>query len=322
MRINKHFSDLLWDLWCVCSVVGIWPRFIEPNLLKVKHLTISLPHLPEALRGFKIVQFSDLHLNHRMSDQFLAKIQKKVQALNPDVVVFTGDFLCYSQLKDKDRLANFLKGFKAPYGCYAVLGNHDYSATVGVNEEGEYDIIVPSKKSMISQGISRLCHTTYLARRSTGNAKATSPHAALLELLSETPFKLLDNASVCLSIQNSGLNICGLGEYTLGKTVPEKAFADYDSRYPGVILLHNPDGLPLLEKYPGDIVLSGHTHGGQVNLPWMWRKFTLLENQEFKSGLVHSHGKWMYVNRGVGAVMPFRWFALPEVLCLTLEAAP
>ena len=65
--------------------------------------------------------------------------------------------------------------------------------------------------------------------------------------------------------------------------------------------------------------MCGHTHGGQVNLPWFWKKFTLMENPQLKRGLVRMLDKWIYINRGVGSIMQFRWFAKPEILLLTLE---
>ncbi len=319
-KSNSRLFDSLWDLWCIASGIGLWPRFLEPSLLPVSKKTIPINSLPDDLCGIKILQFSDLHYNPSTSNYFLKKIQRKAAELNPDIIVFTGDFICHSKLCDPADLKNFLKGFHAPYGCYAVLGNHDYSQPVSINSLGEYDIVADTG-SKITQGFARLFKPVKLAKRTTSEAMAIPAHEELLELLGNTPFTLLDNANLCIPIGKSALNICGLGEYSLGKTSPDIAFKDFDNRYPGIILLHNPDGLPLLESYPGSIVLSGHTHGGQVNIPWMWRKFTLLENPEFKSGLLHSHGKWIYINRGVGAIMPFRWFAPPELLLLTLEAS-
>lgn len=320
INTTTHLSDHLWDLWCIASIIGIWPRFIEPNILSVTRKTIELKQLPPSLNGLKILQFSDLHFSHSSSKKFLKKIQQKVAALNPDIIVFTGDFICLSQLEDPTTLREFFKGFSAPHGCYAVLGNHDYSKPITVNEYGEYDIASPPS-SMILQGFSRLFKRVNLKKRTTPRAEAIQEHSELIQLLKNTPFTLLNNCCRCVQIRQSALNICGLGEYTLGKTDPASAFSQYDKRYPGIVLLHNPDGFPLLEHFPGEIVLSGHTHGGQVNLPWLWRKFTLLENPQFKSGLHFLNDKWIYINRGVGAVMPFRWFAPPELLLLTLETS-
>ncbi len=141
----------------------------------------------------------------------------------------------------------------------------------------------------------------------------------LENLIKKTPFKLLKNESKRVPIRNSFLNVTGLEEYVTGKFNPSQAFQNYDKNYPGIVLAHNPDGVPSLLNFPGDIILCGHTHGGQVNLPWLWKKFTLMENPELKRGLIKKNGQWIYVNRGLGSVMQFRWFAIPELLFLTLE---
>ena len=123
-----------------------------------------------------------------------------------------------------------------------------------------------------------------------------------------------------MPIKGAFLNVCGLGEYILGRSLPEIAFRDYDSRYPGIILAHNPDATPHLKNYPGQVILCGHTHGSQINLPWFAKKFTLLENPQYNRGLFKiSDNKWMYVNRGIGSLLPFRWFASPELTLLTLQ---
>lgn len=318
--IKTQFIERLWDFWCLFSIIGIWPRFIEPHLLAISKISLKIPSLATDLSHLKILQFSDLHMNSRVPDFFLNHLVRKVKELTPDLIVFTGDFLCYSQLENKKRLKDFLNSFTAPYGCYAILGNHDYARFVSVNAKGEYDI-VESTTTTILRGFQRLFTNTTLQSRITSRAKEVGHHVGLLKLLEETPFKVLDNSTYLIPIKKAQLNLCGLGEYTLGQCKPEEAFKAYDRKCLGIILSHNPDSLSLLEKFPGELILSGHTHGGQVNLPWMWKKFTLLENPLLKRGLVHLNKKWIYINRGIGSVMPFRWFSLPEITLITLETS-
>lgn len=313
-----HLSDKLWDLWCIVSLIGIWPRFIEPNLLETTHLTLSIKNLPDALKGLKIVQFSDLHMNTHVTDRFLNKLHSTIEKLKADIIVFTGDFLCYSKLHESDRLKKFLNSLHAPYGCFAIFGNHDYEFSVSVNEFGDYDLI-KQESSMIGKGFKRLFSKAPLTGKTTKAVDELSEHASLRFLLSETPFELLNNHTKTLNIRGSHLNICGVGEHMLGRCLTEKAFKGYNKNYPGIVLAHNPDCIPQLKDYPGDIILCGHTHGAQVNLPWMWKKFIIMENINYKRGLFQLCNKWIYVNRGVGSVMPFRWFSVPEILLVTLE---
>lgn len=101
-------AQFCWDAWCCLSIVGIWPRFIEPRLLSKTYLTLPLPHLPNKLSGLKVAQFSDLHLHPQVSDHFLQKIQNAVASFEPDLILFTGDFLCFSLNRDLKRLKDFL----------------------------------------------------------------------------------------------------------------------------------------------------------------------------------------------------------------------
>jgi len=311
-------NSFLWDLFCIGSIVGIWPRYIEPSLIRTTRLQINTPELPGGLDGFKILQISDLHLNQNLSDRYLDRVVKKAEKLSPDLIVMTGDFLCYSYLADPERLEKLLNRFKAPYGCYAVLGNHDYAECVSINEHGDYDAMPPPSSSL-NRAFLRLTKNVTLTKVITERAKKIALHPSLIALLEKTPFKLLHNATETITVKDTKLNICGLGEHSLDRVNPKEAFKNYDKKYPGIILLHNPDGITKLHGYPGEIILSGHTHGGQVNLPWFWKKFTLLENMDLKRGLVHKDNKWIYINRGIGSILPFRWFAIPEILLLTLR---
>jgi len=314
----SNLSEILWNAWCIVSVIGIWPRYIEPNIIQTTKLNLTIPSLSPALNGFKVLQFSDLHFHPNIPTFFIRSLIKKVKAFSPDMIVFTGDFLCKAIMQDKNRLKEVLSEMEAPQGCYAILGNHDYEEFVTVNLNGEYDVQMREPSDII-QGFLRLLKKTPLKKVITAEAQKVGMHQELLDLLKETPFQLLNNKTTTVPIKDSALNVCGLGEYTLGRCKPEEAFKEYDTSYPGIILTHNPDSVPLLKGYPGEVILCGHTHGGQVNLPWMWKRLTKMENMELKRGLKTLHGKKVYINRGLGSVLPFRWFSPPEVSLITLS---
>lgn len=313
-------SQTIWDLWCIFSVIGLWPRFIEPNLLKITPLTIKIPLLPKDLKGFKILQFSDLHWNGKFSKILAKKLVKKIASCKADLIVFTGDFICRSQLENKDKLIELLNQISAPFGCYAVLGNHDYSHFVTINQEGDYDVEEKNDSSDILRGFKRLFNFSMLSKKFTLRMKKLSYHLELIDLLKETPFQLLNNETRQINVKETQLNICGLEEYTTGKLDPKAAFEKFNKNFPGIVLTHNPDAIKILSEYPGDITLSGHTHGGQINIPWMWKKFTRIENLEFKRGYKRLiNHKQAYINRGVSSMMKFRWGSIPELTLITLQ---
>lgn len=310
--------ELLWDLWCVGSIVGIWPRFIEPRILTNTCIELSIKDLPWDLHGLRILQFSDLHLGRRSSKSFLKKLSRRCRELDPDLLVFTGDFICYSELSRRDELSAFLNSLSAAHGCFATLGNHDYASYVSIKSDGEYGIVENDPPHII-KGLMRLIKANHDPTPIHPGSDVACNHEELIELLEASPFQVLQNETVQVPIGESAINLCGLGDLWAGQFSPDTAFKDYNADLPGIVLSHNPDTLSALRRYPGDLVLCGHTHGGQVNIPWIRDKIMVMECPRYRSGLFDLGGKHAYVNRGVGAVIPFRWFAKPELTLFTLK---
>lgn len=314
----KKFYDYLWEAWCIASVIGIWPRYIEPNLLQVSKIDLEVKNLPKDLQGLRVVQFSDLHLDGAVPQFFLKKIIRKINRLNPDLLFFTGDFICRSVLEDAKVLQDFFNSLKAKHGCFGIYGNHDFEKCLSINANGDYDVI-ESDQSSLFRGFQRLFSEVKVTGILQERVHQVSIHAELAEALKQTPLRMLHNETVKVSIKDSTLNICGLGEYMAGRCFPDVAFKHYDPNHPGIVLTHNPDSLPLLKAFPGEVVLCGHTHGCQINLPWIGKRFAKMEDMTLKKGLKRLYDKWVYINRGLGGVLKFRWFSKPEILCLTLR---
>ncbi len=311
--------SLFVDFLATCSLVGIWPRFIEPKRLKVTKLIWDLQENESHLDQLKIVHISDLHFHKQTSKKFLNKIAVRVEALKPDIVLFTGDFLCYSRLEEPEILLSFLNRLKAPLGSFCSFGNHDYANYATLSRAGIYDLLPPPNPLRgVLRGLRTLCGNPKTGSQSSEKVLAVPLHEQLCTLLKSSPFQLLDNATVTLEL---GLNISGLGDLALGRCRPEKAFVGYDTRFPGLILSHNPDTFPHLKSCPGNWIFSGHTHGEQIHLPWpKWgrkitQKLARLENSEYTRGLFEVGNKKLYVNRGLGCHKPFRLFSCPEI-CL------
>lgn len=320
MKKKQSLTDHLWNLWCISSVIGIWPRYIEPNLLLLNRLTLKLPKLPKELAGLRIAHLSDLHWNKTFSRPLLYQLKQQLKRVEPHIIAFTGDFLSRSILEDREGLLELLSSISAPLGVFAVLGNHDYDRFVTANPNGDYDIDEKERDSVLKKGFKRMFSSVSLTGKTSSRAQEAAPHPELMKLLQDTQIELLHNRSKHLNFKSTGLNIIGLGEHSIGKCIPEQAFAQIDPSFPGITLVHNPDAFPTLLQYPSQLFLSGHTHGGQVNLPFLWRKFTLMEHPHLKSGLHSANGKQIHISRGIGSIMHFRWFAPPHITLITLQA--
>lgn len=307
----------LWNLWCILSIVGLWPRFIEPKLIFTNKLKLNLPKTKSS-SSIKIVLFSDLHMNKNTKRWFLNKLTRKINQLNPDLILFTGDALCHATIYQEEHLTQFFASLKAKNGVYAVLGNHDFASYITKNSEGHYDVQKKIKKHFILRAFKQLYSQNKNKPQVTQAAKNCPPHPKLLQIFKKTGVGLLDNESVTLTINQRSFNLIGLGDYWAGKVDDNKAFQNINSQLFNLVLCHNPDTIDLLSHRQTDLILSGHTHGGQVNLPWFYKTFVGVENKALIRGYCEKQGKKIYITRGVGSHQNFRFFSPPEIVEITL----
>src|ERR1700722_8116601 len=101
MDFPTKLSSCAVDFLCLATLVGIWPRFIEPKRLKNTVLKLYLPN--KELSGLKIIHLTDLHFHAGTSARFLNKIAARLRQEKPDLVLFTGDFICYSKMEERQR---------------------------------------------------------------------------------------------------------------------------------------------------------------------------------------------------------------------------
>jgi uncharacterized protein len=315
--LSSSYLELAFDGLCIASILGIYPRFIEPRLLTVTRKKVCIPNLPQQLSGLRIAFISDAHLNSYFSDHFMDRIQKKLTLVKPDLILFGGDLLTYASLSDPKRVGRFLSMLKAPLGVFACLGNHDYAEYSTLDVSGK-TIHEKAPLHPILQGFQRLFGISRTADESI-ITKELPLNPDLLALYEKYDIILLHNKTVQIGKGPYRINVTGLGDLTSGHCNPHVAFKQYDVRYPGIILAHNPDSYAKLTYFPGNLFLFGHTHGGQVNLPFLWERITPMKNTSLKSGLYQRDGRTIFVTRGLGATFPFRLFAPPQIAVIELN---
>lgn len=147
--------------------------------------------------------------------------------------------------------------------------------------------------------------------------------AVLRKLRDDTQFTPLLNQHQMIERGGSLLAIGGTNDLRIGHPDVEKAFKGVDPEVPRIMLAHNPD---ICEEWKGgtrvDLVLSGHTHGGQVKLlPWYAPFTNSRYGQKYREGLVEGPKYRVYVTRGLARLAHFRLMARPEVTLLTLRPA-
>lgn len=106
--------------------LAAWSTKIEPTRLTVERVTLPLPNLPPAFEGFTIAQISDLHFAAGAGPDWLATVVARVNALEPDLIAITGDFVSFIAADTAQQLTTILRELAAPAGIFAILGNHDH----------------------------------------------------------------------------------------------------------------------------------------------------------------------------------------------------
>jgi len=266
------------------SVLGLafYAAEIARHELDIAQRTIVIPGLPESFKGFRIVQVSDIHFKEFTEASFVELVVHEVNALKPDLVALTGDFVSYGPFARHRSIGwayecgELLTRIQCPQR-YAVLGNHDCI----VNEAAAKDAIT-------SHGI-----------------------------------PVLSNEAVPLERDGKRIWLAGITDALEGhprpdfeKAIPETARRD-DERV--ILLAHEPDILPTVAKYNVDLMLSGHTHGGQVRIPLLPPMMLPPLGVKYVEGHFQLGRTQLYVNRGIGAVtLPFRFNCPPEITVLTL----
>ena len=272
-----------------------YARALAPRRLQVSLHEFHLPDLPPELDGLRLAHLSDLHASASVPPEWIRAAVDRLNKLEPDLACLTGDFV-YGSTEWADGCAQELARLEAPAGLFAVLGNHDHWTGAGV----------------------------------------------IVETLERRGIRVLRDESVPLEVRASRLQILGIddpGLSCLGDAAMwdglSQAWADaaefvrqtlaqVPAGVPTLLLVHNPDFMELLSGAAVDVALAGHTHGGQVRLPFVGPP--LLPScfgDKYAAGWVASPGGPVYVNRGVGLIEPaLRWNCPPEAALITLRRSP
>ncbi len=268
-----------------------YATMIEPWRLAVRREEIPIHGLDPRLDGLRIVHFTDPHLGPRMPESFIARAVRAGIDLRPDLVAFTGDYVHEGE-REIERAAELLGPLAraASVGAVGVLGNHDWWS----NGPAVSDAMTRAGVRMIDNARLWLDPAT---RRLTG---------------SETP---------------GALALVGLGDLTEDGVRAGEAFSGVGPGTPRVVLAHQPDTAEIDElSGPGapriDLMLCGHTHGGQVRIPFLGTPVVPSKfGQKYAGGLVQGPACPVLVSRGVGlSVLPIRLGVPPEIGLVVLRS--
>jgi predicted MPP superfamily phosphohydrolase len=262
-------------------VAGCAPAYafgVEPNWLERTFHRVKLP-CKRLNRSVRILHLSDFHASPAVP---LSLIENSVNLgldAKPDVICLTGDFVTDAAPFDAAQYGRILRRLSSAAPIFATLGNHD-------------------------GGVWGASH---------GGLKDTSIVCALL---SSAGIPLLHNRSEIVRLSDQSVRFAGVPDLWSEQVNGDLAFAGVPADDPAILLAHNPDTKDVLADRPWDLMLSGHTHGGQVVLPILGDRFTPVRDKRFIAGLKPWNGRQVYVTRGVGSIDGVRLNCRPEVTIL------
>ncbi len=274
-----------------CGVAGlaVYGVEIDRHWLEVSNYEVHLPGLPAEFDGFRAVQLSDIHIDEFTEPYFVRNAVDHINRLAPDAVFLTGDFVTHQIAPEKFaegsawQCANILATLKCP-SRYAIFGNHD--------------VLVGEKV--------------------VGTA------------LKDNGITLLRNWYVPLERGSARVWLAGLDDAVEGRPDPDLAIPESirnRSNEPVILLGHEPDYADRLLKHPAgqavSLMLSGHTHGGQVRIPLLPLVYLPEMGRKYIEGWFNVGSMRLHVNRGLGTVgVPVRFNCPPQLSVLTLRAGP
>lgn len=243
---------------------------------------VAIRSLPPAFHGFRIVQVSDIHFDEYTEPSFVSRIVEQVNRLAPDLLLLTGDFVSYGPLP-----LSF--GAAAAFRCAEVLKG----------------LTCPQRFAVM------------------GNHDTAVGVPVVIEALSQVHIPTLLNNYVPIEREGQRIWLCGVADPASSKpdlyyAIPPKPDG------PVILMAHAPDFADEVifhsRGHIVDLMISGHTHGGQIRLPLIGALALPFGGRKYVEGLFRLERMQLYVNRGVGTTgIPFRLNCPPEITILTLE---
>lgn len=273
---------------CGGAGLALYSGEIERHWIEVVRREIFLQGLPSAFNGMRVAQLSDIHLDEYTEPFLLRHSIDVINHMQPDVVLLTGDYISYEiaprnyAIRAAWHCAEMLNQLHCPQR-YAILGNHD----VMLGEKEVTEALVANK------------------------------------------IIVLNNSYLPLERGGRRIWLAGLDDPVCGETDPDAAIPGAIRNKPNepvILMCHAPDYADILLSHESgravSLMLSGHTHGGQVRLPLVGALDLPPGGRKYVEGLFRLGAMQLYVNRGIGTIgVPFRFDCPPEITQITFRSA-
>jgi len=264
----------------VVAVLGaVDALWIEPASLITRHERLEVPHWGAELR---VAVVSDLHAGapHVGIDK-IRRIVERMDAEQPDLVLLLGDY-----------------GIGGPNGSHGVIGG---------------TFLTPEETTEVLKDLRAPLGVFAVL----GNHDWWFDGKRMARALNQAGIAVLDNQARRIDREGGAFWLGGIADYWTGGPNIRRTLEQMDGSEPVLLFTHNPDVFPDVPARVS-LMIAGHTHGGQVRLPWIGTPI-LPSDRSYSSGLFIEQGRHLFVTSGVGtSILPVRFGVTPEIVILTL----
>ena len=270
----------------ILAVSGlVYIRFLEPGWIKVKKTGIDIMGVAgrESPGPIRILHLTDLHLSPEVPIAFLVEAFRTAVRQQPDLICLTGDYVTRS-IPNASEYSEALRILSRAAPTLACPGNHD--GGLWAEERGGYASVDEVKAVLENSGII-----------------------------------FLENRAEAMVIRGTRVLVAGVGDIWADRCRPGKIAPILDSSTADlkILLTHNPDSKSELMGLKWDLLLAGHTHGGQFKAPFLGTPFAPVRDKRFISGLYEFRERKIHVSPGVGNLHGLRINCRPEISVLEVD---
>ena len=280
-------TTMLWISFWVMTIgfiLTFYGSYIEPRFLVINHQEITIKNAPP----LRIVLASDFHAGTYRHASSIKRIVARINALKPDLIFLLGDFL------DDERSAlsdlKPLKHLRAGRGIFAVTGNHDAGCYLDLHQH-PYCTVDRTKE--------------------------------VEKLLEPMGIHFLQNEHTILEVDGKKIAIAGIDDAFMKECDLKNAIVDIPKNTPIILLSHNPDIIRDPLSKTCNLIVSGHTHGGQIRLPFIGPLGPIPTriSRKYDQGLFKLNKNCtLFISHGLGETWArARLFCVPEIVVMEVE---
>ncbi|MBD2307754.1 metallophosphoesterase [Chroococcidiopsis sp. FACHB-1243] len=305
----KKIKYIFLSLLGLIGALLLW-GLLEPYIIDTQEEVVVIPNLPSAWEGQRVAVIGDWQVGMWLDNTLtIRRIVQQLIEERPALILIVGDFIYHANEDPSQEISQVIELVRplpaSGIPTYAVLGNHDYA-------------LASDKDSP-----DRLLATKLERELETVGVQVLQNQAVTLKIPRKS-----DRSSMTAET-SLPLYLVGIGSHWADNDRPVVALTQVPDKAPRFAMMHHPDSFAKFPPNTAPIAVAGHTHGGQIRLPFLpertWLSY-VKDDEVYADGWIDGYGEpgnHLYVNRGIGfSLVPIRINCPPEITFFTLRQSP